>query len=500
MDALLLCPIGICVFMGVILLIWSLLEHRNCGKLYEERHKMLVHILFLVALLSAAGFVVFLALSGERSLVLFYLMKDIPIYFRVDELGKFFVLIVTIVWVLVGIYSMVYLRHEGEEKRFLGFYLIIYGVLISLDFSGNLVTMYLFYELMTLSSFPLVLHSGSKESIMGALKYLFYSICGAYMGLFGIFTLYHYMGDLTFVAGGSLSVEVFAANSGRILLAVFVMLLGFSAKAGMFPLHAWLPSAHPVAPTPASAALSGIIVKSGVLAIIRVAYYLVGARLLSGTWVSNAFLVLALITVFMGSLLAFREPVLKKRLAYSTVSQVSYILFGLFLFTPLAMVGALMQVVYHAIVKCGLFLVAGIFLYEHHITRVEDLKGIGKKMPITLWAFTFLSLSLVGIPPTGGFVSKWYLAEGALSSGTGIFEIVGPIVLLVSALLTAGYLFPITMNGFFPGEEGEYQVKETSPIMWLVVVILAILALVFGIWPKPLIEYAGKLAILMWEV
>ena len=370
----------------------------------------------------------------------------------------------------------------------------VYRFLVGLAFSGNLVTLYLFYELMTLVSMPMVLHSGSRESIMAALKYLFYSMCGAYGGLFGIVFLYRYCDTLSFVPGGTLNAAAARGNGGILLVAVFVMLVGFGAKAGMFPLHSWLPAAHPVAPSPASAVLSGIIVKGGVLAVIRTVYYVAGPGFLRGTWVQYAWLTLTLVTVFMGSLLAYREPVLKKRLAYSTVSQVSYILFGLALLTPGAVTGALLHTVVHAFIKCGLFLTAGVFLYQSGYTRVEQLAGMGKKMPVTLWCYTIFALALTGIPPTGGFVSKWYLGEGALQSGIGVYAWLGPVVLLVSALLTAGYLLPVTMKGFFPGEEAEgldLARKEPSLCMVIPLVVLAALTLAVGILPNPLIHYIG---------
>ncbi|MCC8067505.1 MAG: proton-conducting membrane transporter, partial [Clostridiales bacterium] len=343
-----------------------------------------------------------------------------------------------------------YMEHEGKERRFFGFYLIVYGVLVALCFSGNLITLYLFYELMTLTSMPMVLHSGTRESIMAALKYLFYSMCGAYMGLFGIFFLYKYCDSLTFTAGGTLNLALAEGHTGLLLAAVFVMILGFGAKAGMFPLHAWLPAAHPVAPAPASAVLSGIIAKAGVLSVVRVVYYVVGADYVRGTWVQTAWMTLALLTVFMGSMLAFREQVFKKRLAYSTVSQVSYIMFGLSVLSQTAMEGALLHVVFHAFIKCALFLTAGTFIFRAGYSRIDQLEGIGKKMPKTLWCYTFASLALIGIPPTSGFISKWYLAQGALEADIGVFSWVGPAVLLLSALLTAGYLLPIVTNGFFP--------------------------------------------------
>jgi multicomponent Na+:H+ antiporter subunit D len=356
------------------------------------------------------------------------------------------------------------------------------------------VTLYFFYELMTLTAMPLVLHNGSKEAIMGALKYLFYSMCGAYLALFGIFFLYQNCETLDFVAGGTLQATV--TSRGFLLVAIFCMLIGLGAKAGMFPLHAWLPTAHPVAPSPASAVLSAVIVKAGVLAIIRTVFYVVGPDFLKGTWVQTAWMILTLGTVFMGSLLAFREPVFKKRLAYSTVSQVSYILFGLSLLSPMGMTGALLHTVFHAFIKCALFLTAGIFIYQTGRTEAADFAGYGRKMPKTLWAYTFASLALIGIPPASGFISKWYLAEGALSADVGVFGYLGPAVLLVSALLTAGYLLPVTLKGFFPGEaigELEPSVKEPPSAMWIPLMILAVLSMLLGILPNPLITFVSRI-------
>ena len=424
-------------------------------------------------------------------------MKDIPIYFHIDDIGRLFVTLISIIWVAISIYSFVYMKHEGEERRFFGFYLVVYGVLVALVFSGNLVTMYLFYEMMTLTSMPLVLHNGSKEAIMAALKYLFYSMCGAYLGLFGIFFLYKYCDTLAFVPGGSLNLTLLADHQGIVMVAVFAMLIGFGVKAGMLPLHAWLPTAHPVAPSPASAALSGIIVKCGVLAIIRTVYYVVGADFIRGTWIQTAWMVLTLMTIFMGSMLAFREPVFKKRLAYSTVSQVSYILFGLSALTPTAMTGALLHVVFHAFIKCTLFLTAGIFIFQCGKTRVEELYGIGKQMPKTLWCYTFASLALIGIPPTSGFVSKWYLAQGALEANIGIFSWLGPVVLLISALLTAGYLLPVTTNGFFPGKncaQTEWRKQEPPYRMLIPLGFLALMSVILGVFPNPLIRFFSQIA------
>lgn len=495
MDFWILLSIALPSVAGLILLVTSFLEHIK-GKVPASVKGL--HIYTAVVLVLSVALTLYTAWTGERTLTLFSLLDQIPVFFRIDGLGRMLVTIVGLAWLLIGFYSFVYMKHEGEEKRFFGFYLLLYGVLTGLDFSGNLITMYLFYELMTLVSMPMVLHNGTREAIMASLKYLFFSMCGAYGGLFGIVFLYRYCDSLTFTAGGVLNAAAVQGHEGILLAAVFVMIVGFGAKAGMFPLHSWLPTAHPVAPSPASALLSGIIVKFGVLAILRTVYYIVGPEFVRGTWVQYAWMILTLLTVFMGSLLAYREPVLKKRLAYSTVSQASYILFGLSLLTPDAMAGALLHTAAHAFVKCGLFLTAGVFLYQFGYTRVDQLTGMGKKMPKTLWCYTIFALALIGIPPTAGFVSKWYLAEGALESGVSVFSWLGPVVLLISALLTAGYLLPVTIKGFFPGEEAasmDMSKKEPSLFMLIPLMVLAALALLLGILPNPLIQYVGEIAL-----
>ncbi len=436
--------------------------------------------------------------AGDR-LILFRLVDNIPVYFAIDDLGRLFAGIVTAVFLLAGFFSFVYMSHEKNEKRYYSFYLITFGVLMGLCFAGNLVTLYMFYEFMTLASMPLVLHSGTKEAVMAGLKYMFYSFCGAYMALFGIYFLYQYCGTLDFVAGGSLNTAAVAesGNTGLMLVTAFLMLIGFGVKAGCFPLHAWLPTAHPVAPAPASAFLSGIIVKGGVLAIIRTVYYCIGADFLRGTWVQTVWGILAVITLLMGSSLAFKEKILKKRLAYSTVSNLSYILLGLSMLNATAFTGSLLHVVFHAMIKSGLFLFAGALIYSTGRTRVKEFAGFGKKMPILFWSYIICSLGLVGIPPTSGVISKWYLALGCLESGIAGLSWIGPAALLVSALLTAGYLLPLAVNGFLKApldEKALDKYREPAPCMLVPVMLLAAVTLILGVFPVPLMEFIGGIA------
>ena len=460
------------------------------------------------ALALTALSVVLIAFQGDLSFPLFSLTSRLPVFFRQDSVGRMFGLTVTVVWTAAGVFAFSYLEGRAENRRFFGFYLLVYAAVNALAYAGNLITFYFFYEMMTLLSMPLVLHDRTKEAILAGLKYLFYSLFGAYLALFGLFFVYRFANTLTFTAKGVLDMGLAEDNRGILLAAAFCMILGFSVKAGMFPFHGWLPTAHPAAPAPASAVLSGLIVKCGVLGIIRVVYYIFGAGFLRDTWVQTALLSLSLLTVFLGSMLAYLEGGLKKRLAYSTVSQVSYILFGLFLLEPAALTGALMHTVFHAFIKSGLFLCAGAFIVRTGKQRVQELRGVGRRMPVTLWCFTLCALALVGIPPASGFISKWYLCMGSLRTKLPFFSWLGPVVLLVSALLTAGYLLPVTARGFFPGEDAAEDARagtafpgdaagnaaEADRRMLIPLIVLAALAILLGLVSGPLIRSFSAVA------
>ncbi|MCI8422411.1 MAG: proton-conducting membrane transporter [Lawsonibacter sp.] len=414
------------------------------------------------------------------------LVPGVRIVLQADPLGRLFAVLVCVIWFCAAFFAYEYMNHEGHRERFFGFFLMTLGALMGICFAGNLVTLYLFYELMALCSVPLVLHIGTRKAFDAAWWYLAFSVAGASLGLLGQFFLQGYCTTDLFTPGGVLDPQ-FAAQDRSFLLVVFlVMAVGFGCKAGMFPLHAWLPLAHPVAPAPASAVLSGLITKMGVLAILRVAYYLYGWEFLSGTWVQRTVLTLALITILMGSTLALREDTLKKRLAYSTVSQVSYVVYGLMLLNPAALEGALFQAVFHAIAKNALFMATGAIIYKTHLTQVSQMRGVGTAYGISMWFFAIASLSLVGIPPTGGFLSKWMLAQGALDAGLGLLSYGGIAILMVSALLTAGYLLPIVTQAFFPGKDFDrsHVVKQQDTwLMWITVFALTVAVVLLGMFP-----------------
>jgi len=424
------------------------------------------------------------------------MMMNLPIAFRVDGLGLLFAGITLIIFLSAGVYSFDYMKHSEHKISYQIFYFLAMIVEVLACFAANMITFYLCFELLTVSSMPLVIQERSHEAIMAALKYLFFSMFGAYMALFGIFFLSKYADTLAFIEGGSIGNAAFDEHQTLLLVCALALILGFGVKAGMFPMHAWLPTAHPVAPAPASAVLSAVIVKAGVLGIIRSLYYVMGISHIVGSFVQTVWMILSLVTVFMGSMLAYREPILKKRLAYSTVSQVSYILFGLSIANVTSITGSLLHVIGHGLIKAVLFLVAGVIIHYTGATRVSDMRGIGKRMPVTMWCYTIASLGLIGIPPTGGFISKWYLAMGSLESGIKVFDILGPVILLLSALLTAGYLLQLSVIGFFPGADFEItkdMKKEPSLFMTIPLVILTLLSVVVGLLPNGLLQYINQI-------
>lgn len=434
------------------------------------------------------------ACAGDLRLVLWSFTDEAALEMLSDAPARLFSLLSAVIWPFVTLYAVKYMEHEGGERRFYALFMLVFAALQALDYAGNMLTMYLFFEFVTLASAPLVLHSLSRDAVMAALKYLFYSMGGAFVALGGLAIFYVRTGSLAFAAGGVNA----AAGDPALLAAAFCMIVGFGAKAGLFPLQSWLPTAHPQAPSPASAVLSGLITKAGVLCVFRSVYYYAGAERIAGTWVQYAWIALALATILIGSTLACREKLLKKRLAYSTVSQVAYILLALAMLNAQSVAGGLMHVWSHALIKDALFLIAGIIIFQTGRERADELTGIGKRMPATMWCFTVCAAALVGIPPAGAFVSKWAIASGALDAPVGALSWIAPVVLLISALLTALYLFPISIQALFAGGDGGgITAKEADGKMLAPVVALTAAAVLIGVFSAPLTAAAEKIAALL---
>ena len=465
------------------------------------------------ALVVATDILLVFALRSRASVTVAVFAENVSMTFRLDGLGRLFAIVAAILYTAVCFYGYEYMQTEEREEIFYAFFFISFGAILSVAMSANLVTMYFCFELLTLTTVPHVLHELTKEAIAAGLKYLFYSIGGALMGLFAVIFIYSCtQGPADFVYGGFVDPKMAAASGTLFLAAIMAGLVGFGTKAGMYPMHGWLPTAHPIAPAPASALLSGIVAKAGVICVIRMIYYSVGPDLIRGTWVQTAWMCLAILTVFMGSMMAFREKIMKKRLAFSTISQISYIMLGLSLLSPEGVRGALLHLMQHAASKGCLFLVAGVFICKLGVRHVDGLKGIGARMPVTMWCFTIASLSLIGIPPLGGFLSKWVIASAALQSAPGVFAYPGPIVLLISALLTAGYLLPVTVDAFFPQitEEGRHgeaaeavsadalerpagKKHDAEPSLFMLIPLIALCAvtLAVGLFGTEIVSFFG---------
>ena len=463
--------------------------------IFEDRHIYVGVMTFATSIITfCAAFMT----SGEL-ITLWRITSNLSIAFKFDYPAKAFSCLVAFVWPLVTLYAFEYLRRRPPVDRFYAFFLSTFGILIGVACAGNLLTLYLFYELMTFMTLPLVMHSQKRESIRATISYLLYSLTGAALALGGFFFFQVYGVSMEFTPGGVLDMaRITNENSkGMLLIVTFLTLIGFGAKAGLVPLHAWLPTAHPQAPTPASAVLSGLITKAGVIAMFRVIYYVVGDDFLRGTWVQTALICMALLTIFTGSMMAYVEPHLKKRIAWSSVSQVSYVVFAMMLLTPDGIRGAVLQIAAHAMSKSCLFLSAGVVIYftlqgaNYHYA--DQLRGVGKELPITMTCFAIASVSLIGLPITGGFSAKWYMASGAL--GLGNLGMFGIVILMISALLTAGYLLPIVTDAFFPGDDYDYStvVPFHLPLnMKIPLLLLSAGAVLTGLFAGTIIDFVSN--------
>jgi len=443
--------------------------------------------------------VVLVASLGSLDFRTMHITDVINLYLSIDDLSRFFMVLASAMWMIVAFYSFEYIKPHGKENRYFAFFLMAYGAIIGACMAGNLFTLYLFYELITLLTFPLVIHFGTPASFKAGAKYLMYSFFGAALIMVGFVFMSNYGITTDFVAGGALDAAA-VTNDNALLVVFLIAFIGFGTKAYIWPLFDWVPVSYPEAPSPAASLLSGVVSKVAVLAIIRLVFYGFGVDFIYGTWAQTALLCIILLTVFSGSMLAYKEKLFKRRLAYSSVSQLSYVLFGIILLSPIAFLGAMLHVLFHAIIKIALFLSAGAVIHKTGKQYVHELRGIGKAMPITMWCFTIAAVSLVGIPPTGGFISKWYLAMGGISSSLGTLGIIGAGILLISALLTAGYLITIFANAFFPGAKFDYSnlVKtEASKSMTIPLIVLASLCLILGMFPHYIISFINNISTLI---
>jgi multicomponent Na+:H+ antiporter subunit D len=402
----------------------------------------------IVAALVKLGVV--LALLGpvldgdEPEVTLFPIVAGVDLALRADAAGMIFALSAGVLWLITSVYSIGYVRtlDERHQTRYFASFALCLSATIGLAFAANLVTFFVFYELLTVATYFLVAHAETDEALAAGRKYLAYLLGGGVALLFATAVVQALAPGHDFTPGGFLAGEVSGvAIAGLVLL----FALGFGTKAAVMPLHGWLPSAM-VAPTPVSALLHAVaVVKAGVFGFARAIGYVVGPEAMADVGAAAVLATFAAVTIVVASLVAFRQDNLKRRLAYSTIAHLSMIVLGLCLVAPDAWAGAFLHITNHAALKITLFFCAGTLHAHAHLDHVSQLDGVGRRMPFTMAAFGVASLGLAGVPPLGGFVSKWFLGAGAIESG----EVVFAVVLLGSGLLTAGYLLPIVVRAFF---------------------------------------------------
>lgn len=414
---------------------------------------------------------------------------------RPDGVSLVFGAIIGVLWPVTTVYAFSYMEHEGRENLFFGFFLITYGVVAGIAYSANFFTLYLFYELMTLATLPLVMHGMDGRARSAGKTYLLYSMIGAALGFVSLVYFCRYAPSLSFVYGGILD-GALAAGHERELLTVFVLgFFGFGVKAALFPFHRWLPAAS-VAPTPVTALLHAVaVVKSGAFAVMRLIYFGFGTDFLYGTWAQHAVLAAAAFTVVFGSAMALRMPHLKRRLAWSTVANLSYILVGFAAMTPMGLAAGLLHMIYHAVTKITLFFCAGAMLHQNGLEYIREMDGLGRKMPLTCGVFTLSGLALMGIPPLGGFLSKWLIATAAAATPhwTGTL---GAAALAVSAVLTSLYVMTAAVRFSFPLRDAKplpEATREADRLMTGPLVFLAALLVLLSLSSQPLTAWIGGL-------
>lgn len=398
---------------------------------------------------------------------------------RADAMAVFFATLSAILWMLTTIYAVGYLEGSPNRSRFFGFFSLCVTSTMGVALAGNLFTFFVFYELLTASTYPLVVHRGTEKALKGGRTYLIYALTAGMVLLTGIIWLHAIAGPVDFRERGV--VAPLLASHQASLIAIFALLVaGVGVKAALVPLHGWLPQAM-VAPAPVSALLHAVaVVKAGAFGIVRIVYDVYGVRVADELGVTRALLALAAVTIVYGSLRALFQDDLKKRLAYSTVSQVSYIALGVAMAGPLSTIGGVAHLVHQGIMKITLFLCAGNFAEELEVHKVSEMDGLGRLMPWSMAAFTVGALGMIGVPPTAGFISKWYLGLGALEAGTGWVV----AVLAVSSLLNAGYFLPVLYAAWFRDPSAdlvEARARHRAEAPWAL------------LWP-PLITAAFTLA------
>ena len=476
-EYIILLPVLLPVLMGILLIAFPI---------KSDRTRNTTNFIFVV-LNSALAFYVMLSFSGE-SVTILRIYMNFGFEFALDRAACIFGTIVAGLWPFASLYAYGYMAHSERKNSFFAFFTMTYGVVLGIAFSANLLTMYVFYEMLTLVTFPLVLHPMTEKAVKAARTYLVYSLGGAAFGLIGLIFMIN-IGSMSFVFGGSIPDD---AKSSVFLLPAFVLAFcGFSVKAAMAPFSGWLIKAA-VAPTPVTALLHAVaVVNAGSFACIRLIYYVYGTDILYGTWAQYLVMALTIITIVYGAAFAVKEGHFKRRLAYSTISNLSYILFAATIMTPFGLTAAFAHMLMHSLTKICSFFCCGTVMEQTGKEYVKDLGGMGRKMKLSFACFTVSSLSLIGIPMFCGFFSKWRIGTAAVEDGSTL-SIVGLCALLFSALLTGIYMLSIVIKAYFPSKEEKMEQENYTEHCWQMLLPVACFALgiiILGIFWQPVFDF-----------
>jgi multicomponent Na+:H+ antiporter subunit D len=465
--------------IGAMLILFTGERHRNVREFWT----ILASVVKFSIVLSMVPFV----LRGQMlEFTIIQLAPGVALQLRVDQFGLFFGVLASALWIATSVYSIGYVRglNEHAQTRYFFNFALCLSATMGIAFAGNLLTLFIFYEILTVSTYPLVAHKETEEAIMGGRKYLAYTLTAGVVILFGIIFIYTLTGTLDFKPGGFLLGH---GSSATLVFLFAILILGFGVKAAIMPLHEWLPTAM-IAPTPVSALLHAVaVVKAGVFGCLRIILYVFGPELLHqlDLWLILAYF--AAFTIIVSGLYALAQDNLKRRLAFSTINNLSIIVMGAALLSPSSITGAIFHMGSHGFMKITLFFVAGAIYVKTHKENISELDGLGRQMPLTMGAFAIGAMGIAGTPPICGFISKWYLAMGCLEAKEVIFL----FVLLVSALLDVAYFFPIIYNSFFksPKEPANPHFDEASMKMVVPLMITAIVSLILGVFPNAFFNF-----------
>lgn len=471
--------------LPLLILATSLIAAMVIFSLAEERHRTRSAINLAAAVLKLAlvAWMAFGVLQQTHYEFRFTVVDGADFVLRADALGMMFAGLSAVLWLFTTLYAIGYLEGSPNRSRFFGFFSLCVASTVGIALAGNLFTFLLFYEFLTLSTYPLVVHRGTAKALAAGRVYLAYTLGGGIVLLLGVAALHMLTGDVEF-AGGAAMQAVDAAD-GPLLIVIFAMLIaGLGVKSALLPLHGWLPTAM-VAPAPVSALLHAVaVVKAGAFGIVRVVYDVFGIEFAWQLGVLTPLAVLAAATILYGSLRALWQTDIKRRLAFSTVSQVSYIVLGVTMFGPVGTVGGLVHLLHQGLMKITLFFCAGNYAETLGIHRIDQLDGAGRRMPATSAAFTVGALGMIGIPPTAGFISKWYLGIGALDAGMHW----ALVVLVTSSLLNAAYFLPVLYRIWFAPQRGDWPEtnfkgwRDTHPLLLGPALATALLSIAAGLF------------------